>query len=69
MKTIEVNSEEEALILEHRKRVFYNKAYNNGLAAAARICWDYRNQSCGGTGEGGEVYEHLAKVILDQSIK
>lgn len=60
---IRLTPEERTLVLAHRKRAEYARAYNNGLEAAASQCEAWADECCGGSGEGGEVYRNIAGSI------
>lgn len=42
------------------------KAFNAGLELAARIAESWADECCGGSGQGGEGYRNLAKVIRNK---
>lgn len=63
---MDLTPEEQALIIEHRKRLDYKRAYDDGLETAARICESWAAESCGGSGEGGQGYKNLAAIIREK---
>ena len=60
---MDITPEERDIIIEHRKRRDYMRAYNDGIEAAAHICESWAAESCGGSGEGGHGYKSLAAII------
>lgn len=60
---MDLSPEEQAIIIEHRKKRDYMRAYNHGLETAACICESWAAESCGGSGEGGQGYKNLAEII------
>jgi hypothetical protein len=54
----------EILVLEEERERRETMMFNSGLEAAARKSVEWADQSCGGSGFGGEGYRNLATSIL-----